>query len=136
VNALSTSSENARVGCGIAFPIAIDSWGGWQTSAGNQNLDESIRIILGTRLGERVYRPDFGCRLSELAFAPLNTRTLLSVRLYVEEALTTWEPRITLVGVFTEPEPVRQRVDITIAYQPKTSRDRRSLVYPFYLMSA
>lgn len=127
-------SSSSPVGQGVSFPIAADMRGNLQLSAEARNLEESIRVILGTKLGERVYRPNFGCRLSELTFAPLETRTLLLVRLYVEEALTTWEPRIDLEGVYTEPDPIHGQVRITISYRPKGSHDLRSLVYPFYLM--
>ncbi|HBY80792.1 MAG TPA: baseplate protein, partial [Cyanobacteria bacterium UBA11148] len=73
-----------------------------QLSSEIRNIEESIAIILGTKIGERVYRPDFGSRLFELAFAPMNTQTLLLIRLYVEEALTMWEPRIVVDAVRTE----------------------------------
>lgn len=132
--AIIPTSSSSPIGQGVSFPIAADVRGNLQLSSEARNLEESIRVILGTKLGERVYRPNFGCRLSELAFAPLETRTLLLVRLYVEEALTTWEPRIDLEGVYTEPDPIQGQVRITIAYRPKGSHDLRSLVYPFYLM--
>lgn len=98
------------------------------------NVEESIRLILGTRLGERVYRPNFGSRLSELVFSPMNSRTLLQTRLYVEEAIRQWEPRIILEGVFTQPDPIAGRLDITIRYRLKEQYDTRSMVYPFYLL--
>ena len=82
------------IGSGFAFPLDLSVQGGIQLSSEIQNLEESILIILQTDLGERVYRPDFGSRLSELVFEPLNTQTLLRIRLYVEEALKMWEPRI------------------------------------------
>ncbi|NEO25434.1 MAG: GPW/gp25 family protein, partial [Kamptonema sp. SIO4C4] len=103
-------------------------------SAGETNIEESICIILGTKRGERVYRPNFGSRLSELVFAPMNSHTLLLARIYVEEALTQWEPRITVEGVYTEPDPVRGCLKIMINYRIKESHDSRSLVYPFYLI--
>ena len=81
-----------------------------------------------------MYRPEFGSRLSELTFAPLNTQTLLLIRLYVQEALEMWEPRIEIDEVSTDPDPVRGRVDIIIEYHPKDSHDNRSLVYPFFLV--
>ncbi|NJN20542.1 MAG: GPW/gp25 family protein [Leptolyngbya sp. RL_3_1] len=123
-----------HLGQGIAFPLGVTVQGGLKLSATERNLEDSIRIILGTSLGERIYRPDFGCRLSELVFAPLNTQTLLLIRLYVEEALIKWEPRITVLEVRTAPDPIRGRADIEIHYQPKASHDSRSLVYPFYLL--
>ena len=124
----------SHIGRGIGFPLTTNVQGNLQLSAEARNLEESIHLILRTSLGERVYRPDFGSRLSELVFAPLNTQTLLLLRLYVEEALEAWEPRIELDEILTDPDPVRGRVDITITYHPTNSHDSRSLVYPFYLV--
>jgi uncharacterized protein len=123
------------IGSGFALPIAVTVQGGIQLSSAERNIEEAITIILRTGLGERVYRPDFGSRLSELVFEPLNVQTLLLIRLYVEEAIETWEPRINLIEVRTDPDPIRGKVDIEIVYQPKDSPDSRSLVYPFYLQS-
>ena len=122
------------IGAGFAFPLRINVQGSLQLSADTPNLEESIRIILGTRPGERVYRPNFGCRLSELVFEPLNPRTLMMVRLCVEEALELWEPRIVVHDILTIPNPLNGRVDIEIQYQPKDSYDSRSMVFPFYLL--
>ncbi|NJN85623.1 MAG: GPW/gp25 family protein [Leptolyngbyaceae cyanobacterium SL_7_1] len=124
------------IGSGFASPLQINVQGGIQLSSQAPNIEESIYIILRTGLGERVYRPGFGSRLSELVHEPLNVQTLLQIRLYVEEAIERWEPRITLKGVYTEPDPIRGNVNITISYQPKNSHDSRSFVYPFYLASS
>jgi hypothetical protein len=126
---------NAQLGRGFAFPLRVNVQGGLQLSAARKSLEESIQIILRTRIGERVYRPDFGCRLSELTFAPMSTDTLMLIRLHVQSALEKWEPRIVLDQVMTVPDPLRGRVDIVIHYHPKDYLDKRSLVYPFYLMS-
>lgn len=129
------SGAEDYIGAGIGFPIDINVQGSLQLSDSTSNLEESIRIILGTKLGERVYRPNFGSRLSEMVFEPMNIQTLLLVRLYVQEALEMWEPRINLIDIVTEPDPSRGRVDINILYQPKDSYDTRSMVYPFFLVT-
>ena len=121
------------IGAGFGFPLQVNVQGGIQLSTGTPNLEESIVIILRTDLGERVYRPNFGSRLSELVFEPMNVQTLMLIRLYVEQALEMWEPRIILKEVRADPDPIRGRVDIEIVYQPKNNLDTRSLVYPFYL---
>ncbi|NEQ95254.1 MAG: GPW/gp25 family protein [Cyanothece sp. SIO2G6] len=126
-------TEHGPLGQGVGFPVRLSVQGNFQLTAGGHNLDESVRIILKTRVGERVYRPDFGCRLSDLVFAPMNGQTLLMIRLCVQEALEKWEPRIVLDEVATEPDPLRGLVNIVIRYHPKGSHDIRSLVYPFYL---
>lgn len=121
------------IGAGLGFPLQVNVQGGIQLSTSTPNIEESIVIILRTDLGERVYRPNFGSRLSELVFEPMNVQTLMLIRLYVEQALEMWEPRIILKEVRADPDPIRGRVDIEIVYQPKNSLDTRSLVYPFYL---
>jgi phage baseplate assembly protein W len=122
------------VGTGWSFPLRINVQGKMQLSSDVSNVEEAIRIILNTKLGERVYRPNFGSRLSELVFAPMNTQTLLLIRVYIEEALELWEPRIILEGIYTEPDPVRGRVEVRIEYSLRDSYETRSMVYPFYLM--
>ncbi|NET60403.1 MAG: GPW/gp25 family protein [Symploca sp. SIO2E6] len=129
-----TNNPNSHeyLGTGLSFPLRSNQQGNLQLSSTERNIEESIQIILGTKLGERVYRPNFGSRLSELVFEPMNMQTLLLIRLYVQEALEMWEPRIILDGVYTEPDLVG-KVNIMIEYHPKDTHDSRSLVYPFYL---
>ncbi|MHB9034525.1 MAG: GPW/gp25 family protein, partial [Anaerolineae bacterium] len=75
----------------------------------------------------------FGSRLQELVFAPLSPETMGLAELYVQEALTFWEPRIQLLDVIAEVAPEHPAMLlITINYIIKATHDRRSLVYPFY----
>lgn len=127
--------ERGYLGQGLTFPLQLNVQGGLQFSSAVQKVKESIWIILRTSLGERMYRPDFGSRLSELAFEPLNSSTMIQIRMYVVEALEIWEPRIEIDRVETEPDPVRGRVDIIINYRLKEYPELYSFVYPFYLVS-
>lgn len=122
------------LGTGLSFPLQSNVQGGLKLSAEAQKVKEAIWLILRTDLGERVYRPDFGCRLSELAFAPLNNDTLLRIRIYVLEALQKWEPRIDVDEVRADPD-TDGRVNIIIDYRLKSHPDPYSFVYPFYLVS-
>ena len=128
------TNEQQYLGTGLSFPLQSNVQGGLKLSAEAQKVKESIWLILRTDLGERVYRPDFGCRLSELAFAPLNNDTLLRIRLYVLEALQIWEPRIEVDEVRADPDTAG-RVNIIIDYHLKSRPDPYSFVYPFYLVS-
>lgn len=123
------------VGSGLAYPLNIDVRGNFKLSSESENIEESINIILRTNLGERVYRPDFGSRLSELTFEPVNSETLLKTRLYVEEALSRWEPRIKLKKVSAEPNLEKNAISIEITYQIKNSPELNSMIYPFYLQN-
>lgn len=125
------------IGRGWRFPVAVDATGGIAISSHAQEIEEAIAIIIGTSPGERVMRPAFGCRVHELVFAPNNPETIGLARRYVEEALGMWEPRISVESVdvatdYTDPEAVR--LNITVTYTIRSTKDRRSLVYPFYLI--
>jgi phage baseplate assembly protein W len=127
--------SNEVVGRGWVFPPQIGPQGGLALTNDRNELEQSIQIILTTSPGQRVMRPTFGCRLHELVFAPNNNHTAIQARRFVEEALGMWEPRIRVVRVEARPDPDEHtRLMIEIEYQVKTSHDRRSLVYPFYLI--
>lgn len=134
VNLINESSYK-YLGTGLSFPLQSNVQGGLKLSAEAQKVKESIWLILRTDLGERVYRPDFGCRLSELAFAPINNDILLRIKIYVLEALRKWEPRIDVDEVRADPDTIAGRVNIVIDYRLKSYPDLYSFVYPFYLVS-
>jgi uncharacterized protein len=122
------------IGQGIAFPFTTTLQGNLTLSQDHRNLQESIRIILQTNLGERLYRPDFGSRLAELVFAPMNSETLMLVRMYTEEAIVKWEPRVILDRITTEPDPRSGCIQVTLHYHAKDNPDPKSMVCPFYLV--
>ncbi|MEL6344076.1 MAG: GPW/gp25 family protein [Myxococcota bacterium] len=94
------------LGRGWSFPFHFDpATGAVATSEFEENIRQSITIILGTRPGERQMLPDFGCRIHELLFAPNTPSTARQARRYVEEALVNWEPRIEVTDVRSEPDP-------------------------------
>ncbi len=122
------------LGRGLAFPLRIDARGGLALVGGAEDIEQAIRIILSTRPGERVMRPDFGCRIHDLLFEPLTAGTEALIQQYVTEALILWEPRIKVrrVSVYVAPD-MDGALLIEIAYLIKATHDERSIVYPFFL---
>jgi phage baseplate assembly protein W len=121
------------LGRGFAFPLQVNTVGGIRESMLAQKVEQSILIILGTQHGERVMRPTFGCNLRSLVFAPNDAATASLARFYIEEGLTTWEPRIVLDEVRVENHNRNGRLLISIDYRIKSTYESRNLVYPFYL---
>ena len=81
-------------------------------------------------------RPNFGCDIHKLVFAPNNDNTWRTAAHYVEEALGWWEPRIEVTEVDPQPDPEdTSRLLINIRYLIKATNDARNLVYPFYLLA-
>ncbi len=123
------------VGQGWVFPPQIGSRGTMMLTDTRNELEQAIHIILTTSPGERVMRPNFGCRLNSLLFAPNNGQTAAEARRHVEAALGMWEPRIRVTSVDAFPDPKNHHcLMIEIKYQVKATHDRRSLVHPFYLI--
>jgi phage baseplate assembly protein W len=117
-------------GQGLSFPPRVGADGRLAWSVGEENVRESIRILLLTEPGERLMRENFGGGLREFLFEPntLTTRTLIAER--IRRALEQSEPRITVneVEVTTDPaEPRLIRVTITFRLIATDAVDRLGL---------
>jgi uncharacterized protein len=125
---------NSIVGKGWAFPPKIGERDMMRMAEDDADIRQAIRIILGTAPGERVMRPDFGCRIHELIFWPANQDTADIAERYVREALLRWEPRINIQSVVVTPGGAQVgQMTVEISYEVKTRSDKYNMVYPFYL---
>ena len=100
-----------------------------------RDIQESIWIILSTRKGERVMRPDFGCGIHDLVFETINTTTLTDIEVRVREALAVFEARIDVmrVSALSDGGGVDGKLRISIDYQVRGTNNQLNLVYPFYI---
>jgi phage baseplate assembly protein W len=123
------------VGQGLSFPLQVNARGELALVTGPTDIEQAIGIILGTIPGERVMRPEFGCRAWELVFAPNNAATQGLLEMYVRQSLEFWEPRIDLLSVNVTIDDVdHNSLLVEVQYEIKTTHDQRSIVYPFFLM--
>jgi phage baseplate assembly protein W len=123
------------LGSGWKFPPRLDSRGRIELVHQEQDVEEAIRMILMTRPGERPMRPEFGCRIHELAFDPNDAATAGLARRYVQEALLRWEPRIQVLNILAGPDTRNpDRLLLDIDYKLIATQDRRNLVFPFYVI--
>jgi phage baseplate assembly protein W len=130
-----TGAVASFVGRGFSFPMGVDRDGGLRLTRGPEDLDTSMRVILSTAPGERLMRPQFGCRIWELLFEPVNFNTLGLMDQAVRDALAQWEPRAEVSEVQCVPDSRDPYlVHIHIAYKVRATNDRRNLVYPFYVI--
>ena len=121
------------LGVGWSFPVVVDVRGRIGLSRHERDIEEAVRMIVSTPKGQRVMRPEFGCQIHDLVFAPNDATTAGLAAHYVTEALRMWEPRIRIQHVSAEPDPTDSaRLLIEVRYQIKATHDSRSLVFPFY----
>jgi phage baseplate assembly protein W len=99
-------------------------------SEGEQNIRESIRVILMTEERERINLPSFGGGLGEFLFEPNTVMTRHLIQDRIATALKAWEPRIRVESVEVVPDPEdKQAAVVTITYQlvATQTRERVSL---------
>lgn len=122
------------LGIGWAFPPTFYKSGKNVVMASDEeDIVQSLQILLSTRLGERIMLPKYGCNLEDLLFENLD----ITVRTYIADLIQTailyYEPRIEAEKVeFTVGVPGEGRLDIIVRYRVKTTNSRYNFVYPYY----
>ena len=123
------------VGKGWAFPLHADPTGSIALVRGEREIWESMWLILATAPGERPMRPEFGCAIHDLVFAPADAATAGRIAYEVRLSLERWEPRIELSDVVVGFDNVDDgKLLIDIRYRIRGTNDPRNLVFPFYVI--
>ncbi|MBL3655537.1 GPW/gp25 family protein [Fulvivirga sediminis] len=130
--------ENDFLGRGWSFPPAFHAGGGeLELVSGEQDIQQSLKILLSTSLNERVMAPDFGCELTNYLFEEIDQSLINEIRNAVSDAILTHEPRVQVEEVnITEVKRENGLLHISITYLVPATNNRHNLVYPFYLNEA
>jgi uncharacterized protein len=131
-------ADEQFLGKGWAFPVTFGNQGRAVTVAeAEEDIRQSLEILLSTHLGERVLNPTFGWKRDSLMFEPLSTSFAAYLMRDIETAILFFESRIGLNSVNFETEPDQEGlVLIRIDYTVRTTNTRTNLVYPFYVTQA
>jgi Bacteriophage baseplate protein W len=138
---------NEFIGRGWRFPILPDETGSLGWCDGQPNVEQSLKILLLTAVGERVMRPTFGTEAPRFVFAPGSEQYLRRLEQSIQDAVRDFEPRVDLLEVRAEPDAVEPgttpeatsagrdeaRVTVSISYTVRRTNSRFNLVFPFYL---
>lgn len=125
--------NNSFLGTGWGFPPTFRK--GTQTVdmvSDEQDVQQSLEILLTTGVGERVMQYRYGCNMTRLLFEPLNTTLQTYMEDIVKTAILYFEPRIVLNSVKLIPMSNEGRVDIKVEYTIAGTNSRYNYVYPFY----
>lgn len=130
--------DKAFLGVGWGFPPEFHKHGGkvnLKTVTAEDDIRESLTILLSTMPGERVMQPAYGCRLKAMLFENINESTVTEIKDVIERAVLFFEPRITLNGIDVDAENIYEgRIDIKLSYTIRTTNTRSNIVYPFYFI--
>lgn len=126
---------NSFLGRGWKFPIQVDeTTGRIMMSEFEEDIAESIRIIIGTTKGERVMRPSFGSGIHKFLFGLTDTTTMNSLKSDVKASIIEWEARVDDIDVDAEMDRKESgRLLLTVKYKVRSTNNKHNLVFPFYI---
>lgn len=124
--------DKAFLGIGWEFPPSFDNLG-IKLSEREEDIKESLRILLTTTKGERVFRPEYGCNIRQWVFSKMNRSEKTLIIDTIKQAVTKGEPRVTVTNIDIE---IREEEDgilwIQIEYLINATNSPDNMVFPFY----
>lgn len=126
--------ENTFLGRGWSFPPTFSRGAyGVDLVDDEEDIRQSLIILLSTTKGERIMQPDYGANMEELLFEPLTVSLAKRMSARIEKAILFFEPRINVDDVNFNLDAENGRVEIRIDYTIIATNNRRNLVFPYYL---
>jgi phage baseplate assembly protein W len=128
--------DKGFLGVGWKFPPRFGGGadGVWMVAA-EQDIAESLKILLNTKPGERVMQPAYGCDLHRLVFDMINESTMTDLKDVVTRAIQYFEPRVILEDIVVDDRDFLEgRLLLNILYTIISTNTRANLVFPLYLI--
>lgn len=125
--------QDGGFGVGWAFPPSFDYHSGSvELASGNQDIRESLMILMRTRVGERIEEREYGCDLMPLAFQQLDLNLKTFMVNNIKQSIATYEPRVDVVKVeLTEANDGQGSIDIRVLYKVKNQEGIEELNYNY-----
>jgi len=129
------AEDQSFLGIGWGFPPEFNKLDHTvQMVSKEQDIEESLRILLSTAPGERTMHPNYGCGIHEIVFETMDESMVTYTRELIRKAVLKYEPRITLNSVLVNVESALDGIlYIQLNYTIRTTNSRANMVYPFYI---
>ncbi len=124
------------LGSGWSFPPKFDKYSkSVIMDNGEVDIENSIRIILGTYPGERLMNPNFGCAVKRMNFENLDKGNVTRIQEIVGNALVQFEPRIKFQSIeIISQDEQEGLIVLQLNYTIISTNTRHNIVFPYYLM--
>lgn len=129
-----SNEDRLFLGKGWQFPPTFnESSQAVEIASYEDDIRQSLSILLSTKPGERIMHPTFGCSLHTMLFEAISESTVTEIIDLVERAVLFFESRITLNQVTVNVDDYYDgRIDIVLEYTIRSINTRSNMVYPFY----
>lgn len=126
--------DKAFLGTGWGFPPEFDVRNRHvETVSHEDDIRESLIILLSTLPGERLMQPTFGCGIKSMVFHTIDASAITEIRDTIQRAILFFEHRIILDGIDVGTRRELSGIlDIDIQYTIRATNHRSNMVYPFY----
>jgi phage baseplate assembly protein W len=127
--------DNSFLGTGWGFPPTFNrNQRSVEMISGEEDILSSLNILMTTSLGERVLRTNYGSRVPNMVFEPLDSSQRAILSQHIIDSIYLYEPRIVPLDVIVEVRPLEGRVDIMVEFKVVATNNRRNFVYPYYII--
>lgn len=125
---------NEFLGRGWSFPPTFDmSLQGVVMTEKNDDIQNSLEILLTTTVGERLMQPKYGCNMDELVFESLDTATITLIKDKIKTAILYFEPRIDVQKIDLNTDNILEgMILIELEYIVRATNSRFNFVFPYY----
>ncbi|MEM6724968.1 MAG: GPW/gp25 family protein [Bacteroidota bacterium] len=130
------NEDKTFLGRGWSFPPIFDE----KTTSirmveEEEDISQSILLLLSTRPGERIMQPDYGCELHNLVFDKINADLVGKIEDFIATSILYYEPRVTLENVEVDPsDELNGLLNINLQYLIRKTNVRTNIVYPYYFI--
>ncbi len=126
--------QKSFLGTGWNFPPSFSMKGDYTLMVSDEeDIRQSLFVLLSTIPGERVHRPQYGCGIHKLVYEKMNSSTMTLLKHIIEKAIILFEPRIQPGDIrFSFEDERKGTLLIHIDYSIRLTNTRSNMVYPFY----
>lgn len=134
-------TESSFLGTGWSFPPKITKYAGSDNFATDmvsdvKDINQSLEILFGTAVGERVMLADYGCNINDMIFEPINVTLVTRITERIRRAIIYYEPRIKLERLDVVKNDEYGIINMVVEYTVRSTNTRNNIVYPYYLNEA
>lgn len=126
------------IGKGWSFPPSFNKAAqSVEMVSDEAEIESSLAVLFSTQIGERLFRPTFGCNLDDYLFKNNSTVVILRMKNMISQTIEEFEPRITLDSVDINMDEIFEgEMAISLFYTINATNRKYNMVYPYYLENA